>query len=410
MEVSSAPPQSGDRRPGVIAAAVTLIVISTIAVLGRLWHRIVEWRFWWDDAAVLALLIIANVVSSISIWWTTLGFGLHQSAVNPTKLPTLIVAQAIVLAFYETGITLLKLAALTTYARVFKINTVFRRVLVGIGIFVVVWWLVLEIEPWAKCRPAVKYVRPETKGHCGATGDQWGICLAFINVSLDIIILVLPMPLVWKLQMKIKRKLQVSGIFFLGYCSAILSFARFVIITHDPNIISPRDNKDLTWTLVPLYILSMLEAPIAIVAVSIIPIFNLLARGRRFGLSSLFTTRSYGPPMLGHGRDDSRMNTQAAGGGLPTLKRSVLDLFHGSNGGDTPAAAPKNQYTGEQLASNASRGIWGRDRVTTDDSIGQDEISVQDEESLSGADIPMGQVLVRKNLDVASHRLDQTSS
>jgi hypothetical protein len=43
--------------------------------------------------------------------------------------------------------------------------------------------------------------------------------LGLINPLLDITILLLPMPIVWKLRMNWKRKLLASSVFVLGYWS-----------------------------------------------------------------------------------------------------------------------------------------------------------------------------------------------
>lgn len=55
------PPNYDSRAGGIIAVAVVMIVVSTIAVFLRFWSRAVNatrLRFWWDDYAMLACLVI----------------------------------------------------------------------------------------------------------------------------------------------------------------------------------------------------------------------------------------------------------------------------------------------------------------------------------------------------------------
>ena len=86
---------------------------------------------------------------------------------------------------------------------------------------------------------------------------------------LDLIVLVLPMPMIWKLQLKLGKKIQLSFIFLLGYryvydcaadvqghsliaiSSAFVGLARFSIVASNPPILNDATDKDLTCKPIP---------------------------------------------------------------------------------------------------------------------------------------------------------------
>ena len=117
---------------------------------------------------------------------------------------------------YNTGITLVKLSALCFYARVFRVSRVLRIILWTVGSLVVSWWITFDILAILTCNPPKKQWDTAIEGHCI---DSYGsfIGAAAPNVLIDVIILVLPMPMLWKLNVKLRRKLALIGAFAVGY-------------------------------------------------------------------------------------------------------------------------------------------------------------------------------------------------
>ena len=85
----------------------------------------------------------------------------------------------------------------------------------AVGIFIIGYSGVLGGASLVQCIP-LNYIWDRTvKGYCLKIPLAATILAAF-NVLTDIIILVMPMPLLWKLQMERKEKLQIMGMFLLG--------------------------------------------------------------------------------------------------------------------------------------------------------------------------------------------------
>lgn len=48
---------------------------------------------------------------------------------------------------------------------------------------------------------------------------------------LDLVVLLMPMPIIWKLQMSLGRKSLLEGTFFLGYSVVVISIGRLVTVS-----------------------------------------------------------------------------------------------------------------------------------------------------------------------------------
>lgn len=71
------------------------------------------------------------------------------------------------------------------------------------------------IEELTVCRPLSYTWDKSIEGHCGDILAGY-ISSAVINVVLDVAVIILPMRILWKLQMRLSKKLLISGIFGLG--------------------------------------------------------------------------------------------------------------------------------------------------------------------------------------------------
>lgn len=80
-----------------------------------------------------------------------------------------------------------------------------------VGLFSVAMLLSFSLH----CRPFALNWNKSLPGHCGDVAGEVQASAA-ANLGLDVLIFLLPQPMTWRLQMSIKKKLVVSGIFFLG--------------------------------------------------------------------------------------------------------------------------------------------------------------------------------------------------
>lgn len=97
----------------------------------------------------------------------------------------------------------------------------FRKVLYTTQALVVVWLVASLIPGTFRCHPIramwspLVVDAPNVRVYCINDTDYYIASSAF-NVALDLWILVLPLPIVWKLQLSARRKVGLTGIFLLG--------------------------------------------------------------------------------------------------------------------------------------------------------------------------------------------------
>lgn len=53
-------------------------------------------------------------------------------------------------------------------------------------------------------------------GHCSNVDTVW-LGSVIPSTIIDLIILIMPLPMIWKLQMKLTKKILVMGVFVCGY-------------------------------------------------------------------------------------------------------------------------------------------------------------------------------------------------
>ena len=81
---------------------------------------------------------------------------------------------------------------------------------------VAAFWTGLILTGFLICRPIAYNWDKTLRGECGSTMDE-EIAFAVFNMVIDGMIVVLPMPTIWGLQMPVKTKISICCIFGLGF-------------------------------------------------------------------------------------------------------------------------------------------------------------------------------------------------
>ena len=66
-----------------------------------------------------------------------------------------------------------------------------------------------------QCRPLNKFWDHTVNGKCFELKKSWMV-MGSLNVVTDLLLLILPLPSLWRLQMRRRTKVQVAGIFSIG--------------------------------------------------------------------------------------------------------------------------------------------------------------------------------------------------
>lgn len=100
------------------------------------------------------------------------------------------------------------------YRLVFR-GKAFRHVMIAVGLLVLGWMIGVVFAQIFTCTPVQRAWNPTVERHCiGTTKFYYGDAIA--NLLMNVVILCLPLPLIWRLNITTHRKLAISGIFLLG--------------------------------------------------------------------------------------------------------------------------------------------------------------------------------------------------
>lgn len=115
---------------------------------------------------------------------------------------------------YLTTLAGIKCSILLLYRRIFPVSW-FRKALLGLAVFILAWYLITFFCGVLTCIPVQAVWDVTVKGRCihyGQVTLAFGVC----NIATDFIMLGLPLPLVWRLQMPLQRKIIISMTFMCG--------------------------------------------------------------------------------------------------------------------------------------------------------------------------------------------------
>lgn len=145
---------------------------------------------------------------------------------------------------------------------------------IAVGIFVLCYSITTIFTNIFQCTPVDSNWDASIVAHCVDLNTAL-VVLSSINVLTDFIILVLPMPLIWRLKTSIRRKMQLTSIFLLGIFVSIVSMVRVVYV-------ETLSFTDVAWLNSYAAMWSVVETCVAIVVACLPvmrPVFNQLVHG-----------------------------------------------------------------------------------------------------------------------------------
>ncbi|KAK0517030.1 hypothetical protein JMJ35_000185 [Cladonia borealis] len=239
------------RVPALDIATYICLPAAFIAVIFRiLSRRISEVPLKADDWWIFVGLLFTTASVGLDIVLTGLGLGRHAVLLeHPVFFAKLVLAKA---SLYNPAIFAIKISILLLYRRIFVTNCINRSFNISLwctGGFVYMYCFVQAILTVFHCKPVNMLWDPTVKGTC-INYDDVLITMASLNIGTDVLILCLPLPQLWRLQLPASTKRHLVGIFLL-VCIASIIRAAYVgqISLTDP---SWSDALGAMWTVVEL--------------------------------------------------------------------------------------------------------------------------------------------------------------
>ncbi|KAI2626808.1 hypothetical protein GGS21DRAFT_529265 [Xylaria nigripes] len=260
----------------VIIWASLFIVLCTLFVIlrfvslkvGRRAIGLEDWLIL--PAWIIEIGLCANGICSVIYG----GVGRHEAYVvahDPNQLirwaQTLFATELL----YGTVFPIEKTTILLLYLRLFRIHRSFRITTYLLIAYIWVWGISEVIVALSQCIPIAYQWDKTLNGRCI---DQ----LAFYrwvsvpNVIHDVVMLILPLPMVWRLQIDLRQKLALSGVFLIGSIGCIASFVRLFIF-FKLNALS-----DNTWASIQLHSWTLAETGVILISSCLPALWPLITR------------------------------------------------------------------------------------------------------------------------------------
>ncbi|KAK1144136.1 hypothetical protein N8T08_005798 [Aspergillus melleus] len=220
---------ANDRGKTYIDVSSALVALSTAIVAVRIAARWVKSTLGWDDYVICISIVIAYSMLAEAVFWARDGgLGKHLSSLSMEEK---IMFQKCFFA-NEISYTLLvpsiKISILLLYRRIFPIRK-FQIASWIVGGLVCSWCLAVFITVMLQCRPISLNWDKSQPGTC-IDPKQFFFGNAISNLLIDVVILMMPIPMVLQLQLRTSQKLTILGIFLLGGFVCVASIMRVVTL------------------------------------------------------------------------------------------------------------------------------------------------------------------------------------
>ncbi|KAI5921200.1 hypothetical protein F4810DRAFT_679744 [Camillea tinctor] len=267
------PNEVSDSSVTFLGIVAMMLFLSTVSVILRFVSRSLAVRFWWDDWVILAALVFSWGAAVCCVLIATVGAaGYHISTYPLWQIEVFLKIDLGLNILYNASVTSAKISILLFYRRMFPIQSSIRLWMRIMGGIVIAYFLAAVLGLVFSYNPVEaqwKFWLPHTNINIVAFWLTMGV----INALIDVTILAIPQSRVWKLQMDTRRKILVSLVFLLGTFVCITSIIRIVFLY---NI----DLNDVTWSLTPSGIWTMIELNSSIIC-ACLPVLPSLFKRKR---------------------------------------------------------------------------------------------------------------------------------
>ncbi|KAF2031631.1 hypothetical protein EK21DRAFT_99576 [Setomelanomma holmii] len=293
------------------------IVAATISTALRFWaKRLGRNGITLDDYLILlaTFCLIGQCASGLG-YGPPHGMGRHVIVVSAYDQMMVRKGDYIFSHFYDFALVFVKLGILAFYYRVF-VHHVFRTVVLATATFVIAWGIGITVTLFLACRPLNAYWDVNVPGQC----LKIVTFTYFTNISnliTDIWIFLMPVPMIWHLQLQTKKKLLLSLIFCIGLATCVVSSIRLTVVLG-------RGSPDFTWYYVPLGAYSVFEPLGGILCTNLPIIWHMLRKRRALNRDhdGFMKTHQSSTPTTG---SDSRRSRIMRGLGITTADRTQND-------------------------------------------------------------------------------------
>ncbi|KAF6815521.1 hypothetical protein CPLU01_14104 [Colletotrichum plurivorum] len=313
-----------DRSQEYVVLSNTMAILAAVFVLARFGYKIflAGLDIGWDDWFVMATLIAAMPSAVITVHGTTAnGLGRDIWTLTPDNITNVLFYFYIMAWLYFLQVTLVKLAIIFFYMRIFPAREV-QRILWATTIFICVWGFAFVITAVFQCRPIHYFWTKWDLMHEGSCANANAISWsnAAFSIALDLWMLAIPLWQLRALRLHWKKKVGVALMFIVGTFVTIVSIIRL------QSLVDFAKGSNATMDFIEVSVWSTIEICVGIMCACLPSIRMILVK--IFPGMSGSTLRSKGRNYYQYGSDmrSKAARSQPRTVGIVTVDRKNSDL------------------------------------------------------------------------------------
>ncbi|KAH7132713.1 hypothetical protein EDB81DRAFT_695717 [Dactylonectria macrodidyma] len=221
------PDASETRAPVLIGGVVFLLTVSALMVGLRILSRGLLKQFALDDATSIAAwaTIMGCGVSQVAM--TKYGLGRHMNTLSPEEIVLYLRCFWLSVMFYTYSLFFIKMTFLLNYYRLLLVSKM-RSVCIAAIVIIVLWGVSQGILVFVLCIPLQAWWDHSIDATCITYKHQvrWWYVNGAFNIVSDLMIIILPLPDLWKLHLPRSQKVYLMGIFCVGFLIVGISIMR----------------------------------------------------------------------------------------------------------------------------------------------------------------------------------------
>ncbi|KAL2067592.1 hypothetical protein VTL71DRAFT_2017 [Oculimacula yallundae] len=265
-----------------------IIIFTSILVALRMASKIfIKKQVSPEDYFACLAQCMSIVSNTFAIQMSRHGFGKHLYSQKDGAMKVIFFEFYIGENIYVAVLGLIKISILAFYLRIFQLQTPFRIAVYATIIFVAIGTSAISFLTIFQCQPVASFWDTDLNGKCLDIN-----ALAYANSGLsivqDFLIIILPIRVVWQLNLDRKKKWSVAFMFALGGFGCIVSIVRLQSLLVFGASIDP------SWDYVAVVIWTVLELAVAIIC-SCLPALRTLAIHMYPRFASSFRSSSSSP-------------------------------------------------------------------------------------------------------------------
>ncbi|CAF9938565.1 MAG: hypothetical protein HETSPECPRED_001111 [Heterodermia speciosa] len=268
-----AEPHGGDlnRAAEIYGFTWSLEIISLFFVVSRMYSRIKLTRnVWWDDWLVCIAFTLDFIISVMWSVYAGRGYARHLYYIPTNQIPDIIKLNTISRAMCMFSISVGKISVALLIERIAGPSRWRKWLLRSISVSVFITAVITLTLFFAQCSPARavwdKALVKEGKAECWnpLPINTWNLTVASYWAFLDFALACIPIDMIWKLQLSLKKKFLLICLLGMGVFAGICASVKTSKIP-----ISVKAQRDITWQTVELLMWNGIEMNVIIIAACI---------------------------------------------------------------------------------------------------------------------------------------------